>query len=227
MLTVAAAVETLERIAPPALAADWDNVGLLLGEGAAEVRRIMTCLTVTPDSAAEAVAESAQLVVTHHPILFRAVKRLTDATAEGRILLSLARGGVAVYSPHTAFDDAPDGINDLLARRLGLTDVGPCGGATTPGRARWSCSLPTRTWTAWPPRCSPPGRGASASTASVVFAFTAWARFSAPTRRTRRSAKRAGARRSRNGGWRRSVPSEAWTRWWRRSPRPFLRGAGG
>ena len=125
MLTVAAAVETLERIAPPALAADWDNVGLLLGEGAAEVRRIMTCLTVTPDSAAEAVAEGAQLVVTHHPILFRAVKRLTDATAEGRMLLSLARGGAAVYSPHTAFDDAPDGINDLLARRLGLTDVGP------------------------------------------------------------------------------------------------------
>ena len=112
-------------LAPPALAADWDNVGLLLGEGAAEVRRVMTCLTVTPDSAAEAVAEGVQLVVTHHPILFRAVKRLTDATPEGRMLLSLARGGVAVYSPHTAFDDARDGINELLARRLGLTDVGP------------------------------------------------------------------------------------------------------
>ncbi len=125
MPTVAALVESLERIAPPALAADWDNVGLLLGEGAAEVRRVMTCLTVTPDSAAEAVAEGAQLVVTHHPILFRAVKRLTDATAEGRMLLSLARAGVAVYSPHTAFDDAPNGINDLLARRLGLIDVGP------------------------------------------------------------------------------------------------------
>jgi len=125
MLTVAAAVETLERLAPPALAADWDNVGLLLGAGAAEVRRVMTCLTVTPDSAAEAVAEGVQLVVTHHPILFRAVKRLTDATAEGRMLLSLARGGVAVYSPHTAFDDAPNGINDLLARRLGLTEIGP------------------------------------------------------------------------------------------------------
>ena len=69
----------------------------------------MTCLTVTPDSAAEAVAEGAGLIVTHHPILFRAVKRLTDATPEGRMLLALARAGVAVYSPHTAFDDAADG----------------------------------------------------------------------------------------------------------------------
>ena len=125
MLTVAAAVEFLERIAPPALAADWDNVGLLLGERTAEVRRIMTCLTVTPDSAAEAVEENAQLIVTHHPILFRAVKRLTGDMPEGRMLLALARADVAVYSPHTAFDDARGGVNDILARRLGLTDVGP------------------------------------------------------------------------------------------------------
>jgi dinuclear metal center YbgI/SA1388 family protein len=125
MPTVAAVVEFLERIAPPALAAEWDNVGLLLGESTAEVRRMMTCLTVTPDSAAEAVAEGAQLIVTHHPILFRAVKGLTDATAEGRMLLALARAGIAVFSPHTAFDDAEGGVNDLLARRLGLANVGP------------------------------------------------------------------------------------------------------
>jgi len=125
MLTVADVVQFLEKIAPPALAAEWDNVGLLLGESTAEVRRIMTCLTVTPDSAAEAVAEDVQLIVTHHPILFRSIKRLTDATAEGRMLLALARAGVAVYSPHTAFDDSDGGINDLLARRLGLIDVGP------------------------------------------------------------------------------------------------------
>ncbi|HVS36567.1 MAG TPA: Nif3-like dinuclear metal center hexameric protein [Gemmataceae bacterium] len=125
MPTVAAVVEFLERLAPPALAAEWDNVGLLLGERTAEVRRLMTCLTVAPDSAAEAAAEGVHLVVTHHPILFRAVKRLTDSTPEGRMLLSLARAGVAVYSAHTAFDDASDGVNALLARRLGLADVGP------------------------------------------------------------------------------------------------------
>jgi dinuclear metal center YbgI/SA1388 family protein len=125
MLTVAGVVEFLERVAPLALAAEWDNVGLLLGENMAEARRVMTCLTVTPDSAAEAVAEGVQLIVTHHPILFRSIKRLTDATPEGRMLLALARAGVAVYSPHTAFDDAEGGINDLLTRRLGLVQVAP------------------------------------------------------------------------------------------------------
>lgn len=115
----------LDGFAPPGLAADWDNTGLLLGERNAEIRRIMTCLTVTPDSTAEAVAENAQLIVTHHPILFRAVKRLTDATPEGRILLTLARAGVAVYSPHTAFDNTHGGINELLAQRLGLAEVVP------------------------------------------------------------------------------------------------------
>jgi dinuclear metal center YbgI/SA1388 family protein len=125
MLTVADVIDFLEQIAPPALAADWDNVGLLLGDRAAEVRRLMTCLTLTSDVAAEAIEAGVHLVVTHHPILFRGVQRLTTATAEGRTLLGLVRAGVAVHSPHTAFDNAPGGVNDSLARRLGLTEVAP------------------------------------------------------------------------------------------------------
>src|SRR5437899_995112 len=83
--TVASIVSYLEEFAPPSLAADWDNVGLLLGDRGAEVRRVLTCLTATAESAAEAVETGAQLLVTHHPILFRAVKRLTADTAEGRM----------------------------------------------------------------------------------------------------------------------------------------------
>jgi dinuclear metal center YbgI/SA1388 family protein len=125
MQTVDAVIAYLDQFAPPSLAAEWDNVGLLLGDHAAPVERIMTCLTVTPASGAEAVERHAQLIVTHHPILFRPVKRLTTADAEGRMLLSLVRAGVAVYCPHTAFDNTRDGINELLAARLGLTDVRP------------------------------------------------------------------------------------------------------
>ncbi len=125
MPTVANILDFLDRVNPLSLAADWDNVGLLLGERGAAVTHVMTCLTVTPESAAEAVETGAQLIVTHHPILFRAVKRLTDATPEGRMLLSLIRAGVAVYSPHTAFDNAAGGINESLARRLGLTSLTP------------------------------------------------------------------------------------------------------
>jgi dinuclear metal center YbgI/SA1388 family protein len=125
MTTVADLVGFLEEIAPPDLAADWDNVGLLLGERGTEVRRVLTCLTVTPESAAEAVDTAAQLVVSHHPVLFKAVRRLSDATPEGKMLLALARAGVAVCSPHTAFDNSREGINELLARRLGLAEVVP------------------------------------------------------------------------------------------------------
>jgi dinuclear metal center YbgI/SA1388 family protein len=125
MHTVAEVIDHLEQIAAPDLAADWDNVGLLLGDRSAEVARVMTCLTVTPESADEAITNGAQLIVTHHPILFRSVKRLTSATAEGQMLLALARAGVAVYSPHTAFDNTQGGINDALAGRLGLLEVVP------------------------------------------------------------------------------------------------------
>src|SRR4051794_34386457 len=99
MAVVADLVQALQLIAPLVWAADWDNVGLLLGDSAAAVRRVMTCLTVTPESAVEAIDAGADLIVSHHPVLFRQVKRLTTATAEWRMLLALLRAGIAVYSP--------------------------------------------------------------------------------------------------------------------------------
>ncbi len=125
MPTVAEITQYLERFAPCALAANWDNVGLLLGDSGSAATRVMICLTVTPDVVAEAVSERVELIVSHHPILFRATKKLTAASPEGKLLLPLLRAGVAVYSPHTAFDNCPGGINDILCRRLGLTSVQP------------------------------------------------------------------------------------------------------
>ena len=144
MLTVAEVADHLNRFAPTALAATWDNVGLLLGERGSAVERIMTCLTVTPASAAEAIDERANLIVSHHPILFRGVKRLTDATSEGRMLLGLARAGVAVYSPHTAFDNTSGGINDLLARRLRLVDIEPLRRAPADGQIKVVVFVPEK-----------------------------------------------------------------------------------
>lgn len=125
MPTVADVTAFLDRFAPPALAADWDNTGLLAGDPGRQADRVLTCLTVTSDVAEEAVAERAQLIVSHHPVLFRAAKKLTPATADGRVLLPLLQAGVAVYSPHTSFDNCPGGINDGLARRFGLANVRP------------------------------------------------------------------------------------------------------
>jgi dinuclear metal center YbgI/SA1388 family protein len=125
MLTVAAIAQFLEHFAPIRLAEEWDNVGLLIGRADRPVSRIMTCLTLSAECVAEAVREQAELVVTHHPLPFRPLRRLTDETAEGRLLLELIAAGIAVYSPHTAFDSADRGINRRLAEGLGLVDIAP------------------------------------------------------------------------------------------------------
>lgn len=143
-MQIAAVLDYLKQLAPLELAADWDNVGLLLGDPAQPVERVLTCLTVTPESAAEAIAERVQLIVAHHPILFRGVKRLTASTAEGRMLLDLARAGIAVYSPHTAFDNCAGGINDLLAARLELTKVEPLRRQPGPGQCKIVVFVPDK-----------------------------------------------------------------------------------
>lgn len=123
MPTIADIADYLNQFAPTSRAAEWDNVGLILGERSTTVQRILTCLTVAPDVVDEAVQTGANLIVTHHPMLFRAVQKITDDTVEGRMLLTLLKSGIAVYSPHTAFDNCTGGINDMLARKLGLIEI--------------------------------------------------------------------------------------------------------
>lgn len=115
----------LDQFAPPVLAAEWDNVGLLVGDRTQKVERVLTCLTITPAVAAEAIRERADLIVTHHPLPFRPLKRLTADEPAGRLLLDLIRAGVAIHSPHTAFDSAAAGINQQLAEGLGLVEIAP------------------------------------------------------------------------------------------------------
>jgi dinuclear metal center YbgI/SA1388 family protein len=125
MTCVADIAAFLEAFAPLSLAEAWDNVGLLVGRAEDHVERVMACLTVTPDSAQEAIDEHANLIVSHHPMPFRPLTRVTGESSEGRLLLDLIGAGVAVYSPHTAFDSAADGINERLARGLALTQIAP------------------------------------------------------------------------------------------------------
>jgi dinuclear metal center YbgI/SA1388 family protein len=131
MATVDDVIRFLDELAPPVLAESWDNVGLLVGRRGRSVERLMTCLTITPDSASEAVERDADLIVSHHPLPFRPLKTLTDETSEGRLLLELIEANVAVYSAHTAFDSAPDGINQRWAIGLGLQAIAPLVPAAT------------------------------------------------------------------------------------------------
>ncbi len=115
----------LESQFPLELAETWDNVGLLLGDFRRPLRNVLTCLTVTPDVVAEAIGDKVDLIVSHHPFPFHAVKRITTDTPGGRMLWELIGAQIAVYSPHTAHDNAETGINQQLAERLGLTRIEP------------------------------------------------------------------------------------------------------
>lgn len=115
----------LERLAPAALAEEWDNVGLLIGDPSTTVTRIMTCLTPTPESVAEAIREGASLIVAHHPLPFRGVKRITTEEVTGQMLWDLIRAGIGLLAPHTGFDSSLDGINQRIAVGLGLEGIRP------------------------------------------------------------------------------------------------------
>jgi len=110
-------VAAMERLAPAGLALDWDNVGLQLGEPDWPVSRVLLTLDVTPGAVEHAVALGADLIITHHPIIFKPLPRLTDAR-----LLRLAERRIAVLCAHTNLDIAPAGVNAALARRLELAD---------------------------------------------------------------------------------------------------------
>lgn len=125
MATVQQFCQYLERFAPGRLAEDWDNVGLLIGDRDRQVANVMTCLTITPESVEEAVARDVQFIVAHHPLPFRPLKRITGDTVQGRMLLRIIEHRIAVYSPHTSFDSAEQGINQRLAEGLGIMDLQP------------------------------------------------------------------------------------------------------
>lgn len=124
MTCVAEIQDYLATVAPPDLAESWDNVGLITGDTTRQVKQILTCLTLTPDVAAEAIDAGADMIVSHHPILFRPVQQITSASVEGKMLLGLIQAGIAVYSPHTCYDSAERGINWQLANLLGLEEIG-------------------------------------------------------------------------------------------------------
>jgi len=124
-------VKALETIAPPELAADWDNVGLLVGDGQAEAGALMLCVDLTERVLAEAVAAKAGMVMAYHPVIFKPVPRLT--ANDSPVAYEAAARGLAVYSMHTALDAAPGGTNDVLAEALGLSDTRPLAPAVRRG----------------------------------------------------------------------------------------------
>ena len=125
MTTIDQVSRFLDSFAPTRIAEEWDNVGLLVGDPEQEVKKIMTCLTVTPESSNEAIERQANLIVTHHPLPFRPIKKITTTKTPTRLLWQLINNGISIYSPHTGFDSATNGINQSVCERIGLTNIEP------------------------------------------------------------------------------------------------------
>ena len=116
-------LERLFEQMPKELAEDYDNVGLLAGSRMSEVSTVLCALDLDERVVDEAITLGAQLIVTHHPILFRGRKNLCEDDPEGAMLVKLIRAGIALIAMHTNFDSAEEGVNDALAAMLGLENV--------------------------------------------------------------------------------------------------------
>ena len=124
MATVADILNFVEELAPRHMKMDWDNVGLLCGRKEREVRKVLVALDPFRSVIDEAIAEGADLILTHHPLIFRdPLMAVNEDTETGRCVLTLMEHGIAAINAHTNLDQAPGGVNDVLARTLGLADI--------------------------------------------------------------------------------------------------------
>ena len=119
MRTLREIIETLDEAYPFAEACSYDNVGLLVGRREKEIRKILLALDVTSAVIREAKEAGADMILSHHPVIFREIKRVTDESYTGSLVLSLIESGLAAVALHTDFDRGEEGNNDVLARTLG------------------------------------------------------------------------------------------------------------
>jgi dinuclear metal center YbgI/SA1388 family protein len=115
--------EFLDGKVPFASQMSFDNAGFLVGHGEGQVKRVLVALDITEQVAQEAAQVGAQLIVSHHPVIWEGAKSVTDGTILGRKLLALVENGLAAICAHTNLDAARGGVNDALAAALGLTDT--------------------------------------------------------------------------------------------------------
>ena len=123
MITVKDVLSYLEEIAPPSLKMEWDNIGLLCGKGNQPVNKILVALDPFESVCREAYDVGADLIVTHHPLIFGKLQSVTDESSTGKAILFLASHNISAINSHTNLDCAPGGVNDVLAETLGLSDI--------------------------------------------------------------------------------------------------------
>jgi len=116
-------ISFLNEKAPSILQEAYDNSGLILGNPGSIISRVLVCLDADYEAVKKAAELNCQLVISHHPPIFRAVKVFTDETSEGRLLSLAIKNNIALYSSHTNYDSVCGGLTDQLCRKIGLFDI--------------------------------------------------------------------------------------------------------
>ena len=130
MVHVSDILQFVETLAPRSMKMDWDNVGMLCGSKSTPVTRVLVALDPFEHVCREAAQWGAEVIVTHHPLIFKPLPNVTDETTIGRGLMTLIKHNISAINAHTNLDQAPGGVNDVLAQKLALVNVqvvNPCG----------------------------------------------------------------------------------------------------
>lgn len=120
MVKVKDIIERIEKFAPCRLAYDWDNTGFIAGDREKKVKKVFLTLDVLKETVDEAKEFGADMIISHHPILFKGIQNIDYSTQDGYIVSELIKNDIALYCAHTSMDCAKGGINDILANKLGI-----------------------------------------------------------------------------------------------------------
>jgi len=142
MATAQDILTLIETLAPTTLKMDWDNVGLLCGRGDKEVRTVLVALDPFPHVCDEANEIGADLLVTHHPLIFEPLKSVTDGTTIGQSIMKLIANDISAINAHTNLDCAEGGVNDTLAQALELTNISVIGSEHLLRAGNFTSALP-------------------------------------------------------------------------------------
>ncbi len=116
-------IDAIEEIAPKYIQETWDNSGVQIATGKLEIEKVLTSLELTDEIVEEAIREEADMIITHHPLIFGGIKSIDFRDMTGALIIKLLNAGISVYSSHTPFDKIEGGNNDYLAELIGLRDI--------------------------------------------------------------------------------------------------------
>ncbi|MGI6718459.1 MAG: Nif3-like dinuclear metal center hexameric protein [Bacteroidales bacterium] len=121
----------IEKYAPKAFAEEWDNPGLQIGDKNQEVTKILISLDFTEEVLNEAISKNCNLIINHHPFIFRGIKNITTNNSDSKLIINAIKNNISIYAAHTNLDNINDGLNWLVAKRIGLSNIEPLDNSNT------------------------------------------------------------------------------------------------